>query len=221
MLKSNMSLLKFSMSVLVFLSVINLMLLQTSGTNCTLDIELSATNDLSCGSSNWGGFIKEDCCRAFDDYLYALSRRANLSGDIFLNASEQKSCLISMGRSDTNVSGCGIEKLSTGAGGCSDYYVEDVFHKLGKRLKSLKEDCEDLSLKSDDTSEETCMACLRRWGEIGGPSDDQVESVKDKADVCKYAVLVTLIGSRVDDTEWGLAVLECLSQQPLLLGKYF
>ncbi|TXG56325.1 hypothetical protein EZV62_017638 [Acer yangbiense] len=206
-----------SVYVFIFLTVLNFTLLRTSGTKCTLDIQLSATNNSDCGSGSWGGFINNsNCCTSsFDDYLYALGRRANLSGDIFLNATDQKSCLMSMKEEfKSNVLGCGIEKLTAGAGGCSDYTVVDTFNKLGDRLKTLDEDCKGLS--SSGRSDQACIECLRSWEKIGGSSDDEVQFKKAEADVCRYAVLVTLTGSRIDDAKWVQAVFDCLRQQPLV-----
>ncbi|KAL5759794.1 hypothetical protein ACOSQ2_018632 [Xanthoceras sorbifolium] len=210
-----MALLPFSVHVLIFLTGLNFLLSRTLGTDCTLDVQFYATNNSDCGSGNWGGFINNNCCTAaFHDYLYALGRRANLStGDIFLSSTEQKRCLMSMKRFKNNVLGCGIEKLTTGAGGCSDYTVADTFNKLGNRLKTLAEDCKDLS--SYGGSDQPCIACLRRWEEIGGSSE---ESEKAEADVCKYAVLVTLTGSRIDDAKWVQAIFNCLGQQPLVIA---
>ncbi|KAK4842598.1 hypothetical protein QYF36_024480 [Acer negundo] len=205
-----------SVYVLIFLTVLNFTLLRTSGTKCTLDIQLSAINNSDCGSGSWGGFINNsNCCTSsFDDYLYALGRRANLSGDIFLNATEQKSCLMSMKEFKSNVLGCGIEKLTAGEGGCSDYTVVDTFNKLGDRLKTLDENCK--GLRSYGRSDQACIECLRSWEKIGGSSDDEVEHVKAEADVCRYAVLVTLTGRRIDDAKWVQAVFDCLRQQPLV-----
>ncbi|KAK0574872.1 hypothetical protein LWI29_030330 [Acer saccharum] len=207
-----------SVYVFIFLTVLNFTLSRTSGTKCTLDIQLSATNNSDCGSGSWGGFINNsNCCTSsFDDYLYALGRRANLSGDIFLNATEQESCLMSMKEFRSNVLGCGIEKLTAGAGGCSDYTVVDTFNKLGDRLKTLDKDCKGLS--SFGRSDQACIECLRSWEKIGGSSDDEVEFKKAEADVCRYAVLVTLTGSRIDDAKWVQAVFDCLRQQPLVTG---
>ncbi|KAK1554085.1 hypothetical protein Q3G72_007617 [Acer saccharum] len=207
-----------SVYVFIFLTVLNFTLSQTSGTKCTLDIQLPATNNSDCGSGSWGGFINNsNCCTSsFDDYLYALGRRANLSGDIFLNATDQESCLMSMKEFRSNVLGCGIEKLTAGAGGCSDYTVVDTFNKLGDRLKTLDKDCKGLS--SFGRSDQACIECLRSWEKIGGSSDDEVEFKKAEADVCRYAVLVTLTGSRIDDAKWVQAVFDCLRQQPLVTG---
>ncbi|KAJ8569811.1 hypothetical protein K7X08_006388 [Anisodus acutangulus] len=36
---------------------------------------------------------------------------------------------------------CGIEKLTSSAGGCSDYSDTDIVNELGSRLKSLRDDC--------------------------------------------------------------------------------
>ncbi|KAJ0038733.1 hypothetical protein Pint_23008 [Pistacia integerrima] len=180
--------------VFIFLTILNLSTSQTSHNSCILDIQLFPTDISNCESGNWGGFINNNCCReAFDDYLYAMGRRLNLTGDIFLNSTEQINCLNLMETSDKDVSGCGIQKLTSGAGGCSDYIVTDIFNKLGNRLKNLDEGCKNLS--SVRRLDQACTACLRRWEEIGGSSDGEIDSAKAEANVCRFAVLVTLIGS--------------------------
>ncbi|XP_062118558.1 F-box/LRR-repeat protein 4-like [Humulus lupulus] len=63
-----------------------------------------------------------------------LSQRANQTGKLFLNSTEQGSCLVLLTRFRGNISGCGIEKLVSGNGGCSDYSLDDVTNKLGDRV---------------------------------------------------------------------------------------
>ncbi|XP_031256658.1 probable receptor-like serine/threonine-protein kinase At4g34500 [Pistacia vera] len=203
--------------VFIFLTILNLSTSQTSHNSCILDIQLFPTDISNCESGNWGGFINNNCCReAFDDYLYAMGRRLNLTGDIFLNSTEQKNCLNLMETSDKDVSGCGIQKLTSGAGGCSDYIVTDIFNKLGNRMKNLDEGCKNLS--SVRRLDQACTACLRRWEEIGGSSDEEIDSAKAEANVCRFAVLMTLIGSRIDDKKWVQAVFDCLAEQPFATG---
>lgn len=71
---------------------------QTFDDSCILDLHFPPSmDDSDCEPGNWGGFINHDCCReAFDEYLYALGKRANISGQIYLNSAEQMSCLFSM-----------------------------------------------------------------------------------------------------------------------------
>ncbi|KAJ0094357.1 hypothetical protein Patl1_16171 [Pistacia atlantica] len=203
--------------VFIFLTILNLSTSQTSHNSCILDIQLFPTDISNCESGNWGGFINNNCCReAFDDYLYAMGRRLNLTGDIFLNSTEQKNCLNLMETSDKDVSDCGIQKLTSGAGGCSNYIVTDIFNKLGNRMKNLDEGCKNLS--SVRRLDQACTACLRRWEEIGGSSDEEIDSAKAEANVCRFAVLMTLIGSRIDDKKWVQAVFDCLAEQPFATG---
>ncbi|KAH9709006.1 protein kinase domain-containing protein [Citrus sinensis] len=118
---------------------------------------------------------------------------------------------------DKDVLGCHIEKLTSGAGGCSDYTVEGIVNKLSDSLKILAEGCKNLS--SDGRFDQACTACLRGWEDIGGPSDDDLNNGKATADVCRFAVLVTLVGIWVDNAKWIQAVFKCLEEQPLALAS--
>ncbi|KAE8023443.1 hypothetical protein FH972_009135 [Carpinus fangiana] len=132
--------------ILVFVFVIttvNFVLSQTSVTdNCILNLHFSSSSSSSsnCEASNWGGFINSCCGAVFDEYLRGLGRLANQTGQICLNPTEQRNCLTSMKSIDENISACGFEKFTSGAGSCSDNTVTDVFGKLGNRLKNLGED---------------------------------------------------------------------------------
>nr|POE84420.1 hypothetical protein CFP56_41727 [Quercus suber] len=70
---------------------------------------------------------------------------------------------------DPSILDSGIEKLTSGAGGCSDYAVTDVDAKLGNRLKNFGEGCK--LLNSDGTSSQACSDCLRGSEEIVAASD--------------------------------------------------
>jgi len=117
---------------------------------------------------------------------------------------------------DPSISYCGIEKLTSGAGGCSDYAVTDVDTKLGNRLKIFGEGCK--LLNSDGTSSQACCDCLRGWEEIVAASDSGRESTKLEADVCRFAALVTLTSNKIDDTKWIDAVYGCLGGHVLSKG---
>lgn len=206
--------------VFIFLTILDLSKSQTSNNSCILDTHLFPTANSNCKSGNWGGFISSSCCReAFDDYLYAVGRRLNLTGDIFLNSTEQINCLNFMKTFDKDGSSCRISKLTSGEGGCSNYTVSNVVNKLGNRLKNLDEGCKNLS--SDGRLDQACTACLRRWEEIDGSSDEEIASAEAEANVCRFAVLMTLIGSRIDNKNWVQAVFNCLAEKPLATGSTF
>jgi hypothetical protein len=209
-------------SVFVFvITTVNFVLSQTSVADCILNIQSSSSsNSSSCEASNWGGFINSCCGVVFDEYLHGLGWLANKTGQIYLNPTEQRNCLTSKKSIDENISACGIEKLTSGggAGGCSDYTVTDVIGKLGNRMKNLGEDCGLLGL--DGTSGQACSECFRRWEEIGTASDNGRNLMKVEANVCRFAVLVTLTSSRIDDDKWVRAVYDCLGGQGhLSLGE--
>ncbi|XP_028794854.1 receptor-like protein kinase HERK 1 [Neltuma alba] len=190
---------------------------QTSAADCILGIQsstsLNNSNSPDCELRSWGGFINS-CCDGldFNAYLYASGMSANQSGKIYLNSSEQETCLASM-----NIKGCGVEKLRTGAGGCSDLSVIDVMDKLGEKLRRLDEDCMALS----KAEKETCTACLRRWEEISAISIDKKESgsADFDANICRFAVLISLTSIRLYDRDLIQAVCECLGTYSLSAGK--
>ncbi|XP_038693657.1 probable LRR receptor-like serine/threonine-protein kinase RKF3 [Tripterygium wilfordii] len=176
--------------------------------NCILNIQWSSSSSMDsskCGAGNWGGFNNYSCCgEAFDAYLYALAQRANQTRRIYLNSKQQQNCIASMKAMDKDIDICGIEKLTGGAGGCSSYTTTDVFTNLGDRLRDLGDDCGLLG------SNGTCTACLKRWEEIGGGSSDNNE-----ANLCRFAVLITLTSNRLEDEKWIHEVYNCLSMQNL------
>ncbi|KAF2286630.1 hypothetical protein GH714_023023 [Hevea brasiliensis] len=205
-------------------SIISLLLIvssfvfaKTFDNSCILDIHLSPSiDDSDCIPGNWGGFINNNCCGAvFYEYIYALGKRANITGQIYLNSAEQKACLISMKRAYNDVEDCGIEKLTGGEGGCSSYTKADVSSKLGNRMNSLDEDC--MLINSDDKHDQNCRACLRRWEEIGGsPNKSDMNS---EANMCRFAVLITLTSNMIDDNKRVQAIYNCLGLQNLSVGN--
>ncbi|XVE85054.1 hypothetical protein DITRI_Ditri17bG0061600 [Diplodiscus trichospermus] len=202
--------------VFVLFATLDFVFSQTSVSNCILDIKnSSSTKESSCELGNWGDFINDNCCGgAFEDYLYALGRQANLTETIYLNSTEQKNCLTAMERFEKNISGCGIQKLESGSGGCSDYTVLDVVDKLGDTFRNLQEDCKELGTGS--RPDHSCSTCLRRWEEIGGSSDYKQES----ADLCRFALLVSMISNRIDDENWVYAVFQCLREPHFFLDEH-
>ncbi|KAK3041782.1 hypothetical protein RJ639_000298, partial [Escallonia herrerae] len=187
---------------------------------CVLDIQSSQSgNNSSCESGNWDGFLDNDCCgSAFNGYLHALGQRANETGEIFLNSTEQKVCLNSMKSNNGYILSCGIEKLTSGAGSCSDYSIKDVTNKLGYQLRSLGEDCKVLG--SDGKSSKGWTACSRGWEKMGGPSNTTNDAMKVESDVCRFAVLVSLTSKRIYDEEWLQAIYKCLGDNSLPLSGH-
>lgn len=198
----------------VFLIIIKSAFPLSPNTSCVLHLRLSSPeNNSNCSSGNWGGFLSNNCCgcsSTFNGYLDGLGQRANQTGQIFLNSAEQKVCLASMKSINGCVFSCGIKKLTSGVGGCSDFTVKHVVDKLGKRLKSLSEDCKVLGLNGE--SDKACSSCLRRW-------ESMYMSVNVETDVCKFAVLVSLISQRIYDDKGLEAVYKCLGEKTLPLGN--
>lgn len=201
--------------VFVFPTALNFVFSQAPGAVCVLDIQQSSSwSSSSCEAGTWGGFISNcNCGAAFDDYLYALGQRANHTGkQLFLNSTGQTNCLDLMKSIKSDVFSCGIEKLTSGAGGCSDYTKLDVVHNLGSILQDLGEDCKPLGTAGK--SDQACGACLRRWEEIVAPSESR-ESSKVEANICGFAVLVSLTSNRIHDKYWVQSLYQCLGNQTL------
>ncbi|KAI4328241.1 hypothetical protein L6164_020613 [Bauhinia variegata] len=191
---------------LILISILDLVRCQASIDECVLDIQSpSPLNSSNCRLHTWGGFINSCCGLNFDDYLYALALQANQTGKIFLSSSEQKACL-------SNFTGCGIEKLTIGAGACSDYTVNDVINKLGDNLRKIDDGCMSLS-----TENGTCGACLRRWEEITAASDSADTDVG--TNLCGFAVLISLTSFRIYDRQSIEALYECLGTHNHPAGK--
>ncbi|CAK9182476.1 unnamed protein product [Ilex paraguariensis] len=202
--------------LLAFFTIMKSVFPQSPATDCILDIQFSSSdNNSNCIAGNWDGFLENNCCgSAFGGYLHALGRRANQTGLIFLNSNEQKDCLSSAKSIDRNVFSCGIEKLTSGSGGCSDYSVMDVVNKLGNRLRSLGEDCKLLDMNTGKF-DKGCNACQRRWTEMGVSSNDTNDSMKVEADVCRFALLVSLTSQSINDEKWVQEIYKCLGNESL------
>ncbi|GMJ13189.1 hypothetical protein HRI_004988100 [Hibiscus trionum] len=203
------------MNVFALFSALDFAFSDTSAAgNCILDIK----KETNCVSGNWAGFIDGGCCGgAFEEYLHALGRRANLTKAIYLNATQQNNCLTAMESFEKDVYSCGIQKLTSGAGGCSDYTVADVIDKMGDRFRNLQEDCKVLG--TGQGSDQSCHTCLRSWETINGSSDNKQEPSGD-ADVCRFAALVSMISNRVDDENWVLAAFQCLGERAYSLDEH-
>ncbi|KAL6187081.1 hypothetical protein ACLB2K_043196 [Fragaria x ananassa] len=199
--------------VFVSLTALNFGFSQSPSAACVLDIQQSSSwNSSNCEAGTWGGFVSNcNCGAAFDDYLSALGHRANHTArQLFLNSTGQEACLEGMKSNKTDVFSCGIQKLTSGGGGCSDYTKLDVVHNLGSTLQDLDEDCR--SLGTAGIYDQACGACLRRWEGIVASSDSR-ESSKLEANICGFAVLVSLTSNRIHDKNWFQAIYQCLGNQ--------
>lgn len=202
--------------IIMITAVAKLAYCQPSTLDCSLDFQFSSSsNNSSCEGGDWGGFLPNKCCDSgFQKYLYALGQRANQTGKIYLNSSEQRSCLTSMKRFEEDAFGCGIEKLTSGAGACSNYSVADVSNMLGDKLTKFNENCKFVS--SDGEWDQICGACMQSWEEIKAPhSASNAESIDIASDVCRFAVMVSLISSRIADKKHVQKVFTCLAAQDI------
>ncbi|GMN42484.1 hypothetical protein TIFTF001_011686 [Ficus carica] len=170
--------------------------------------------DSNCEGGDWGGFLQKSCCgAAFGDYLYALSERANRTGRLFLNSNEQSSCLDSLIKSHGNISGCGIENLVSGIGGCSDFSVADVAAKLGDKLRSLSEKCEFPS--SEGSWGKSCDSCVKGWEDIKeiNSTYGDTKSAEIETDICRFAVMVSFTSTRIEDKTFFSSFSRCLGEK--------
>ncbi|KAL5982528.1 hypothetical protein ACLOJK_016601 [Asimina triloba] len=101
---------------------------------------------------------------------------------------------------DGHVSSCMIKRLVRGNGGCSNLTIGDVTRKWGSELRSLDDGC--MLSDYEGGKDQMCGFCLRKWDEIGGSF--HISDTVDKADenVCRFAILVTLMSSRINDERW-------------------
>lgn len=174
---------------------------------CVLDMRVpSSLTDSNVFEGNWGGFLSNNSCAlAFERYLYALAKNANTTGQIFLSTTEQKQCLNAMNMTEEVVFSCGIERLTSGRGGCSDYSVKNVVNEQGVALQNLDEGCK--SSGSKGKSDEECNSCLGRWEQIGRSSNTRN---REEAGICRFSVLVSLTSRRISDMGWIDSIYTCL-----------
>ncbi|XP_024989805.1 probable serine/threonine-protein kinase PBL22 [Cynara cardunculus var. scolymus] len=168
---------------------------------CVLDIRLSS----SCETANWDGFFSSECCEsAFEEYLFALANHSNQTGSVFLNSSQQESCRSLLeGSNGRNLLSCGVEKLAMGSGGCSDFSLNDVDNKLESSLTGLDQDCEF------SESRNGCGSCYERWRKIGALA---MNGSVEETEICRFAVLVSMVSRKISDRKWVQRVYECLGQ---------
>ncbi|KAK1404451.1 proline-rich receptor-like protein kinase PERK3 [Heracleum sosnowskyi] len=203
-------------SIFVIFSLIgNIECAMSDGSGCILDLGGGVSSSLynvSNANGSWGGFLNNNsCARPFEEYLYALAWHTSQTGQIFLNSDEQRKCLTTINRPGVDVLGCGIEKLTRGGGGCSEFSRSDVDHRLSNEFRSMKENCEfeDESMKQD----QTCGCCLRSWKDIKGLYFDNDEPTDSESYICRFAVLVSLTSAKINDEIWIQNTYRCLMDQ--------
>lgn len=216
---------KAQVLIMVFSISFDLVFSQTNSTSfnkCVLDFNISSSSSSSREScttldNNWDGFLTHPCCGSpFNRYLRALARWTNQTRLIFLNSTQQMDCLTLMNHNSTDIFSCGIEKLTSGAGGCSDYSEIDVLNELGSRLNSLRDDCR--LMDSGGGLTKGCNKCLKTWREITYTSKN--DSMKLEDDICRFSMLIFLTSERVADVSWIDKIFHCLGDNSLPLGKF-
>ncbi|XP_076928613.1 putative serine/threonine-protein kinase PBL28 [Bidens hawaiensis] len=163
---------------------------------CPLEFKnITSALNSTCEEGTWNDFLQDECCKEpFNIYLDALALRANQTGKIYLNATEQTSCLNKIKDTITDVSTCGFDKLTmtNGVKGCSGLMVQDVVNKLGDDVIGLSTSC---SLFDHGSSggywKRACGKCVKSWKEIQG-----TEGGDRDADLCRFAVLTSLTNLR-------------------------
>lgn len=130
------------------------------------------------------------------------------TGQIFLNYIEQRNCVASLSPFVVDFLGCGIDKLTSGAGGCSDFSVSNVTHVFGDKLKSLEKNCELHSFEGKQ--ELLCGSCLKSWEDIRAIHST---SANAENDICRFAVLVTLTSSKFEHKTYIQSLYKCLGEQ--------
>ncbi|WCJ20944.1 Protein kinase superfamily protein [Euphorbia peplus] len=190
---------------LILMLIIRYAASEPPDSSCSLDLPFSLSRYYNSSCIEGG-----DCCEsASHAYLHALGRRANhTTGRVFLNSEDQTSCLAQMEDSGVpDCYSCGIDKLTSGKGGCSDYSVVNITHRFRRNLNRLSHNCK--LQDSDGESEEFCTSCKESWQEMtDGPSVSGSET-----DVCRFAVLVSLISTSIDDEPHIHRVYRCLLSQ--------
>ncbi|GKD43301.1 probable LRR receptor-like serine/threonine-protein kinase [Tanacetum coccineum] len=189
---------------------------QPISAHCPLEFKnLTTPQNSTCEEGTWNNFLKDKCCKEpFSLYLDALALHANQTGNIYLNSTEQASCLNKMKDNITDVFTCGIDKLTRGVNGCSGFSVSDVVKELGDDVVGLSKGCGLLvHYGSDDYWNLSCGNCVKSWLVIKG-----IEPGGGDADLCRFAVLTALAGSRVDDYSWMHNIHKCLGEQVFNTG---
>ena len=71
-------------------------------------------------------------------------------------------------------------------------------------------------VNSDGEFEQSCSSCGRTWGNISGSdSTSTYADSKNEANICRFAVLVSLTASGLEDENHVLALYRCLGAQQI------
>ncbi|KAG5624374.1 hypothetical protein H5410_009592 [Solanum commersonii] len=140
---------------------------------------------------NWGTFLNDEACEGpFRDYLYAMGIRANKTGQMYLNSTQQMNCLTKM----------------------NDEGHELMFSVvLGDKLRKLSYNCQ-----FQDTADKRghlCESCVNSWKDIKEMKSKNDKYTEAGSDICRFAVLVSLTSTRITDQAWLRKLYNCLSNQ--------
>ncbi|KZV43851.1 putative receptor-like protein kinase [Dorcoceras hygrometricum] len=187
-----------ALSIIIFSSFLRVL-----ANECVLNMGMpSYGNGSNTSEGNWGGFLTRNSCGSqFNRYLYGLANRENGTENVFLNITQQKDCL-------NDVLSCGFDKLTSGAGGCSDYTETDVVSNYGSALENLDQDCKNVAL--DGNYDKECGTCFGTWERVIVSDNRSDVSTKEKTDICRFSLLVTLTSRRIKDSGWIQSVYMCL-----------
>ncbi|KAF8011450.1 hypothetical protein BT93_J1923 [Corymbia citriodora subsp. variegata] len=84
---------------------------------------------------------------------------------------------------------------------------------MGENLKRLSESC--YFVNSDGEQEQTCASCAKTWEEMRSmqPVATKSESVANDTDICRFAILVSLTSTRIEDSSYAQGIYRCLGEQ--------
>ncbi|KAH0771600.1 hypothetical protein KY290_015581 [Solanum tuberosum] len=188
---------------------------QPSAAECILQLgKFSVPYNVRDEGGNWGSFLNDETCGGpFRDYLYAMGIRANKTGQMYLNSTQQTNCLTKMNDEGNRIDafGCGIEKLTKTGGSCSNFSVNDANIKLGDKLRKLSYNCQ-----FQDTADKRghlCESCVNSWKDIKEMKSKNDKYTEAESDICRFAVLVSLTSTRITDQAWLRKLYNCLSNQ--------
>lgn len=204
--------LSFFMAIAAILCFLNKAATSVSTVDDCRLLESHFGNIAGCDGGTWDGFLTKDCCGvALEEYLYILGKRANQTGLIYFNGTEQSLCLNMLKNSNEDVLTCGFDRLTSGGGSCYDYTVDDVNRNYASELANLRENCNFSS--NGGGFDGICNNCLKSWNDIGVKSGGGFGKVD--IDVCQFSVLIALTSGKIDDLNWIKAVDRCLGEHHL------
>ncbi|PHU27567.1 hypothetical protein BC332_05899 [Capsicum chinense] len=150
--------------ILYLINTICLAFSQPSTAECILQLgKFSAADNTGGECRNWGNFLNNEACEgSFQDYLYATGIRANETGEMYLNSTQQTNCLTKMNDEGNGVDvfGCGIEKLTKTGGSWND--IKEMHAENDKYMEVESDICRFSVLVSLISTTITDQAWIRK-----------------------------------------------------------